>query len=172
MSEHHDLVVRHCERIRRCEGLAQAVIVFAFECNLGFEAQHLIRAVTLSKLRGWLLMREGPGGAPGWLTTNGTKEKSCLTMRSSLELGKIWLHRDFFSCSLAERQARSRLRDELARFSVITQPPATPFGQSKRTFTGKVSGQQDDLAVATMIAVEAGVTFFQSDKYRDFAYQR
>lgn len=82
------------------------------------------------------------------------------------------LHRDFFSCSLAERQARSRLRDELARFSVITQPPATPFGQSKRTFTGKVSGQQDDLAVATMIAVEAGVTFFQSDKYRDFAYQR
>ena len=137
-----------------------------------FEAQHLIRAISVSKVMGWQVMREGPGGAPGWQTTNATKEKSCLTMRSALETGKMWLHEDFFSSTMSTQQAKARVRDELARFSVITAPPANPFGKSKRTFTGKISGQQDDLAVSLQIALESAVQFFSHDKYRDRAYQR
>lgn len=61
--------------------------VFAFESNLGFEAQHLTRAVVLGGVRNWTAMLEGPRGTVGWLTTNATKEKSCLTTRSALNQG-------------------------------------------------------------------------------------
>lgn len=115
---------------------------------------------------------EGPKGTAGWQTTNSTKEKSCLTMRSSLGQGKMWLAQDFFSMSLGVEQAKRRIRDELCRFSVITNPPKTAFQESKKTYSGKVAGMQDDIAVVLQIAMEATIQFYSADKYRDMAYHR
>ena len=148
------------------EGLEDSGLVLVPESNLGFESQHVIRSISMARVQGWTVMREGPGGSPGWHTTNSSKERMCLTMRSALELGKIWLHQDFFSITLNATQAKARIRDELARFSVIVQPGNTPFAPTKRTFTGKVQGQQDDMAVALQIALEASVVFFSKDTYR------
>lgn len=103
---------------------------------------------------------EGPKGTAGWQTTNATKEKSCLTMRSSLGQGKMWLAQDFFSMSLGVEQAKRRIRDELCRFSVITNPPKTAFQESKKTYSGKVAGMQDDIAVVMQIAMEATIQFY------------
>jgi hypothetical protein len=100
------------------------------------------------------------------------EEKSCLTTRSALNQGKIWLAPDFFSLSLGVEPAKRRIRDELCRFSVLTNPPKTPFGESKRTYSGKVAGMQDDVAVTMQIALEACVQFYSDDKYRDLAYHR
>lgn len=61
-------------------------------------------------------------------------------MRSSLGQGKMWVAQDFFSISLGVEQAKRRIRDELCRFSVITNPPKTAFQESKRTYSGKVAG--------------------------------
>ena len=74
----------------------------------------------------------------GWHTTNEAKEKMCLTTRSALEAGKIWFAKDFFSVSLGHMAAKRRVRDELCRYSVIVAPPRTPFGPTRRTFSGKV----------------------------------
>ena len=131
-----------------------------------FEAQHLVRAICLAGIHNWTCMLEGPKGSMGWQTTNARKEKSCLTMRSTLNQGKLFIAEGFFSLSLGVEQARRRIRDELCRFSVITAPPTIPFAQSKRTYSGKVAGMQDDVAVVLQIALEATVLFYSSDKYR------
>ena len=55
---------------------------------------------------------------------------------------------------------------------MITAPPKTPFAESKRTYTGKVAGMQDDVAVTMQISLEAAVQFYSSDKYSDMAYHR
>ena len=128
--------------------------------------------MVLGGIRNWTVMLEGPKGAAGWLTTHVSKEKCCLTMRSALNHGKIWLAADFFSSTMGVEQAKRRMRDELCRFSVITAPPKTPFAESKRTYTGKVAGMQDDVAVTMQIGLEAAVQFYSSDKYSDMAYHR
>lgn len=172
VSEQHDLLVRVCKRLRQVPGFEKCGIVFVFECNLGFEAQHLTRAIVLSGLSGWMTMSEGPKGATGWLTTNTTKEKSCLTMRSSLNRGKMWLANDFFSLTMGKEQAKRRIRDEMCRFSIITNPPKTPFQEPKRTYSGKVAGMNDDVIMAMLIGMEASVCFYSHEKYRDLAYHR
>lgn len=72
-------------------------------------------------------------------------------MRSSLNQGKMWLAKDFFSISLGVEQSKRRIRDELCRFSIITNPPKTAFQESKRTYSGKVAGMQDDVAVVMQV---------------------
>ena len=165
VSEHHALLVATCRRVRQVQGFEHSVLVFAFESNLGFEAQHLTRAIVGSNIKDWHMMLEGPRGTLGWHTTNVSKEKSCLTTRSALEGRKMWLCRDFFSTTLGVTQARNRIRDELSRFAIITAVPKTPFAEPKRTYSGKVGGMQDDLAVTLQIALEACVVFHRSEKY-------
>lgn len=61
-----------------------------------------------------------------------------LLVREALRMGTISFHKDFFSVTLGEREGKARLKDELENFSVITEPSKTLFGQTRRTFTGKL----------------------------------
>ena len=70
----HALLLEHIERLRANPQLKHAKLVFGFECNLGFEAQHAIHTIQRNNVRDWVCLSEGPHGTPGVLTTNASKE--------------------------------------------------------------------------------------------------
>ena len=127
-----------------------------------------MRAMMNAKITNWVSMLESAKGNAGWLTTASTKEKMALTTRTAIEEGRICFAKDFFSLTLNPVVAKKRVRDELARYSAIVQPSKTLFGATRKTFSGKISGQCDDVAIVLQIAVQAIVQFFSDKKYERF----
>jgi hypothetical protein len=142
--------------------------VIVAESNLGFESQHLLHAMTAAKVKRWIALSEGPQGTLGLLTTADRKEQYCLLLREALTVGKIALHPDFFSTTLGVAQAKRRMEEELLNFSIVTQPPATTFGKTRKTYTGKVAGKQDDVTLALQMAIYGAKSFFTQSKYATY----
>lgn len=66
----------------------------------------------------------------------------CFQLRDALRVGNIYLSESFFSVKLQEKEAIKTIRDELQRFSIVTEPAKTLFGKVRvsvepRTFPGK-----------------------------------
>jgi len=111
-------------------------------------------------------------------------------MREALTVGRIGISQFFFSIELQKLEARKRIKDELlnvccctrcactaaaadcvrllSQYCVVTEAPKTTFGKVRKTYTGKLYGKQDDLAVAMQLAMIGCQKFFQDPKYRNF----
>lgn len=189
----HRLVVEHIKRIRQIPRMEGCTIVLCLESNLAFESQHLVHAVQKASIQRWIVMQEGAKNTMGWLTTNERKESMCLQLREALRIGSIAFAPSFVSVTSGEQDAKKTLVDEMMNFSVIVEAPKTPFAkarspyvptrqsrsrshpphrppmwQSRKTYTGKVGGRQDDLVIATQLAITSMRWFYQSDRYRSF----
>lgn len=138
------------------------------ESNLAYEAQHLMHALTTAGIRKWVAMSEGASGTLGWLTTHERKEAMCLALRDALRVGCIGLHPRFFSTSQPAADVVRTLGEELRAFSVLVEPPRSPFGKVKKTYSGKIGGRQDDLAITLQLAIIGTRTFYTSDRYASF----
>ena len=92
----------------------------------------------------------------------------CFQTRDALRLGNIFLSEGFFSVLMEEREAIKTIQDELCRFAIITEPAKTLFGKIRKTYTGKLGGLQDDLAICLQLCVTGLRCFYQSDKYNSF----
>ena len=114
----------------------------------------------------------------------------CLLMREAMTVGRIGISQFFFSIELQKLEARKRIKDELlnvccctrcactaaaadcvrllSQYCVVTEAPKTTFGKVRKTYTGKLYGKQDDLAVAMQLAMIGCQKFFQDPKYRNF----
>ena len=64
----HRLLIRHILALRAIPLFSEATLVFVFESNLAFEAQHLMHALNANNVRRWVALSEGQGGTVGWLT--------------------------------------------------------------------------------------------------------
>jgi len=133
-----------------------------------FEAQHIVHAIQKEGIRKWVALQEGAGNSLGWLTTNERKEAMCLQLREALRVGNISFNQHFFSTTDTAQASRKRLEDELRNFSVLVEPPKTPFGKVKKTYSGKIGGRQDDLCIALQLALTSMRCFHQSERYRNF----
>jgi hypothetical protein len=51
---------------------------------------------------------------------------------------------------------------------IFVDPPKTLFAKPRRTFTGKVGGHNDDVAIALQLAVLTMQIFTRSEKYTNF----
>lgn len=149
--------------------MEDATAVLILESNLGFEASHILHAFEESKMPKWVALSEGVNGTLGWLTTHERKEKMMFQMRDLLQIGNFHLSSDFFSLTMSVDEAQRKIREELCRFAIIVEAPKTAFGKVKRTYTGKVSGQQDDLAVAMQLALTGLRTFYTNPRYASIA---
>ena len=116
-------------------------------------------------------MAEGAHNTLGWLTTNGRKEQMALLLREAMRVGKISYHPAFFSLSMSREEAKKRLGAEIRNFSVITEPGKTHFSKSRKTYTGKIGGQQDDVVITLQLVLIAMRTFFEDSRYQQFARQ-
>ena len=135
--------------------------VMALESNLAFESQHILHAMTSAGMKMWVAMGEGRGGELGFLTTNERKEEMCLLLREAMKCFRISVHKEFVSISMGAEKGKNRLRDELSNYCVINEQPKSAFGKLRKTFTGKLSGHQDDTAVALQIALLSSKIFYQ-----------
>jgi hypothetical protein len=140
------------------------------------------------RLPKWLSLMEGAGHSIGWLTTNARKEsvrpsflyptpallqditrkclffsfeQMCFQLRDALRVGFIAFSSDFFSLTSTIRETKQRLEDELRNYSVLVEAPKTPFGQVKRTYTGKLGGRNDDLVITLQLALAGLRIFYQ-----------
>ena len=164
----HRLFLDHLIQVRKIPLLAHTISVLCLESNLGFESQHLLHYLSESNFPRWISLAEAARGELGFLTTSSTKEKMCLSLREALSQGSISYHPNFFSHSLGVFDAKRRIKDEVSNFSIITEPPKTHGGKVRKTYTGKLGGQQDDTAIALQLAVCSTRIFFQSPKYSNF----
>lgn len=110
----------------------------------------------------------------------------CFQLRDALRVGNIFLSDQFFSVLMEEREAIKQIRDELCRFAIVTEPAKTLFGkvrasprsalasacmclptnrarrhQVRKTYTGKLGGMQDDLAITLQLAITGLRCFYQ-----------
>tara|TARA_Y100000817_G_scaffold204194_1_gene160011 strand:+ start:6784 stop:7077 length:294 start_codon:yes stop_codon:yes gene_type:complete len=92
----------------------------------------------------------------------------CFQLRDALRVGCICLHENFFSVSMTKTEALKVLDDELRNFAIVTEPAKTLFGKIRRTYTGKLGGRNDDLAIALQLALTGCRCFYSSDKYSTF----
>ncbi len=53
----------------------------------------------------------------------------CMQLRDALSIGNIALYEHFFSTSMEIREALRSIKDELCRFSIVTEPAKTLFGK-------------------------------------------
>jgi hypothetical protein len=145
--------------------LQETQLVMVLESNLAFESQHLLHALGEAGVKKWLALSEGAGGTIGLLTTHGRKEQYTLLLREALRMGAISCHADFFSTTMTTREAKARVKDELGNFSIVTEPPKTIFGKTRKTYTGKIGGKQDDVCLAMQMALWGARTFYTDDRY-------
>ena len=168
----HKLLYEHLLQIRQNPAFSHALLVLSFESNLAFESQHLLHYLHSMKLEKWVSMSEGAQGSHGWLTTASRKEAMALALREAMRIGRISFSRFFFSKSAdTPEAAKKRLEEEILNFSVVTEPPKNAFGKSRKTYTGKLAGLQDDTVIALQLALIAAKIFFESPKYTPFATQ-
>ena len=57
-------------------------------------------------------------------------------LRDSLKVGNIYLHSNFFSVQLDDREAVKIIRDELTRFAIVVEPAKTLFGKVRSDGVG------------------------------------
>ena len=165
----HRLVIEHVAKIRAaCPALAHCMAVMCLESNLAYEAQHILHAMNEAKVPNWVALSEGQAGTLGWLTTNERKEAMVFQLRDALRVGNFMLWEHFFSTTMTEIDALAKIRDELCRFAIVTEPSKTLFGKIRKTYTGKLGGMQDDLAITLQLAITGLRQFYSSAKYANF----
>ena len=136
-----------------------------------FESQHLLHHLSEMNIKNWVSLAEGAHNELGWLTTHSRKEAMALLVREALRVGKLSFNQHFFSVSMSSQEAKRRLGDELRNFSVVTEAPKTHFAKSRKTYTGKLGGMQDDVVISFQLALIAIKTFFENSKYSTFSRQ-
>ena len=52
--------------------------------------------------------------------------------------------------------------------SPCSQPAKTPFGKTKKTYSGKCGGRNDDLVITLQLAITGIRTFYQQPRYNTF----
>jgi hypothetical protein len=92
----------------------------------------------------------------------------CLQVRDALRVGCIGLHRGFFCNTMDVKEMLKIVDDELRNFCILVEAAKTPFGKSKKTYSGKVGGRNDDVVIVLQLAVTGCRQFYQSDKYNSF----
>lgn len=163
----YDLLAKHIKALYSIHALRNAKLVVGVEANLGFEAQHVLHAL---RQRGFsfIALHEGAQDGPGILTTNASKELMCIGLQELLDYKRIFLSKKLVSISGSPIEMVNTLIKQLNQFAVLVEPPRTPFGQVRRTYTGKIAGNQDDLCISLQLGVIAMRVFQRNDKYKRF----
>ena len=60
------------------------------------------------------------------------QQQMCLLLREAMTVGKIALAHQFFSNELGTPAAKTRIKDELSSYCVVTEAPKTTFGKVRK----------------------------------------
>lgn len=90
-------------------------------------------------------------------------------LRDAMAVGSIALSTEFFSLTQGMIQVKQQIEDELRSYCVIIEPSKTPFGKTKKTYTGKMGGRNDDVSVVMQLAI-AGYAFVSTIHTTPFSH--
>ena len=142
-------------------------IVLAIESNLGFEAAHNARYIAEAGISHVEIAQEtarigGRGNSKtladqtrsvtGVRTTNETKEKMYLLLRENLEMRTLRVYEHLLT-EFDSQQQVGKLVKQMHNYSAVHTDPSRVFAQTRRVFTGKAQGEQDDLLIALQLAI-------------------
>lgn len=166
-SDYEDILVEHLRLLRRnWQYSSSATLVLMPESNLGFEAHYIERTVMRSKMaRCCVTMRDDD--TPGLRTTHKVKEAMYVKTKDALNDDRVVFAESIVTANPATpvEKLKSELKDEMQTYSVVIEHPTSVFADSKKTFTGKIGGFQDDLIVCLQLNILWHGDFFLDNKY-------
>jgi len=87
------------------------------------------------------------------LLVHNMSQAMCFQLRDALRVGCIGVSNRFFCNSMEPKEMLKVLDDELRNFCILVEAPKTPFGRVKKTYSGKVGGRNDDVAIVLQLAI-------------------
>lgn len=163
--------------------LCQLPIMLVVESNLGFEAAHNARYVGEANISNVDIAHEASSrsatkrtasgqnihqtlaqhtrAVTGVRTTNESKEQMYIMLRSALE-DRTFVAWDQLITSSDPEEQRKKLARQMHNYSAMHTDPSRVFAQTRRVFTGKAMGEQDDLLIAVQLAVMYRRVFIQN----------
>ena len=139
------------------------------ESNLGFEAAHNARYVaeaqilhveiaqeqrTTSQASAPRTLAEHARSVVGVRTTNESKEQMYILLRSLLEENSLRRWDKLISVTPEGATGQiDKLVRQLHNYNAVVTDPSRVFAQTRRVFSGKAQGEQDDLLIAVQLAI-------------------
>ena len=142
----------HVARLRNLHSeLKFSKIVIFVERNLGFEAEHLERA--LRSEEHVVFYKDKQANRTGVLTTENVKLGAMTMTNVMLREKRIHLMPVEKMASQDSGGARRRLREQLEIYSLQFKEPENVFQKGRYALSGKVGGLKDDIVICLQLGV-------------------
>ena len=151
--EYEPILHDHIQKFKDHKTTKNAIIVIMIENNLGFEAYHIERFIKRNKHRNYCCFLTDKDQKVGLRTTNPVKESMWHKLKTFFEEDAvvIWKHIIVVNPKYTVKTMLKQLKEELNNYKVLTELPKTVYQQTKRTFSGKIGGAIDDLAITIQL---------------------
>lgn len=168
-AEYEPVLIDHIYALKKKKYLKGAIIVIMVENNLGFESYHIERFINRTPARNFCCFLTDKDQKVGLRTTNPVKEAMYHKLKTFLEEDAVFIYEKLtvVNGEYPEQKMLKQLKDELVQFKVMIELPKTVFQQTKRTYTGKLGGAVDDLAITIMLNALWHKEFY-TPKYSDY----
>jgi hypothetical protein len=123
----------------------------AQERNLGFEAEHMHRA--LRDEPHVVFFRDEQAGRTGICTTEAVKHGAMTLTNVMLREGRLCMLPVDQLVARDPQEARRRLREQLEIYSLQYKSPETVFQKGRVALSGKVGGFKDDLVICLQLGL-------------------
>ena len=153
-----NLVKQHIASIRLIQEMAFSPIQIIVERNLGFEAEHMERALKLEE--NVFFYKDAIAKRTGVLTTENVKLGAMTLTNVMLREKRIHMLPSEALVSQDVSSARRRLREQLEIFSFQFKTPENVFQKGRFALSGKVGGLKDDI----VICLQLGLYWTESSK--------
>jgi hypothetical protein len=153
-----NLVRQHVALIRRIQELAFSTVQIIVERNLGFEAEHMERALKMEE--NVVFYRDKAANRTGVLTTENVKLGAMTLTNVMLREKRVHILQGSMLVSQDYSTARRRLREQLEIFSFQFKTPENVFQKGRFALSGKVGGLKDDV----VICLQLGLYWTESSK--------
>ncbi len=153
-----NLVKHHIASVRRIPEMAFSPIQIIVERNLGFEAEHMERALNTEE--NVFFYRDAIAKRTGVLTTENVKLGAMTLTNVMLREKRVHILPGETLVSQDPSSARRRLREQLEIFSFQFKTPENVFQKGRFALSGKVGGLKDDI----VICLQLGLYWTESSK--------
>lgn len=149
---------QHISSIRKIPELTFSTVQIIVERNLGFEAEHMERALKYEE--NVVFYRDKAANRTGVLTTENVKLGAMTLTNVMLREKRVHILQGQTLVSQDYSAARRRLREQLEIFSFQFKTPENVFQKGRFALSGKVGGLKDDI----VICLQLGLYWTESSK--------
>lgn len=169
------MIIAHFRKLRKHEFLSGALGVVIIEANNSTTAIDIVEDMKRTGEPGITFLKEAKGMGiaktqPGLVTTSNTKDRMVSLMMKYLKEKRIVFAEDFvwakpgFNSQIQD--LKGEFEKEMRKFSkkkIVTRDHKNDIDKVHYTYSGKCIKENDDLPMATMLALLGKELFFSSE---------